>query len=563
MFCQNCGKEIRDDAKFCPYCGKVNGPDPGSGLSQGAAAAPAWEKPEGGGKKKKTGLIAGAAVAVVALVAVGVAVISGLFASPKDQVEKALLKSAAAWQAAGDKLERPDTRQWQRDGSIHQELSLELRDANGDPVGYDLSALEGLGLRMDTDYDGEARRLSAQLGAYWGQDDILSFQMAAEGAELSFASPELTGGTFYGMNTETLGADLAQMTGDDSVRSFGFNLFDLVDLAQDWVDAEAMEQSLKDAGKELWEAAEVEKAGKQTISVNGTETKTDAYRVTIPKAALRGFVDDLEDALAAMDYYGLQERLLRSMGMPEELLREQMDELKGLDVYGEMFDELRDAIRGDLELDVFLSGGYLSAVLCEGRVEDVDLELAVYLGGGKEYVDDLSVTFAASDGDEDVSVEITSTGDHGLKSGVYTDETTVLARFDGEQARVVSELSFNPGKNSDNFSWRLNVDSSGLSVCTLNAEGGLELGRELVSLDLNDVSVRFMGMKVCTLAFRYDADPHPSPISAGSAQMIGGMGEFELMLTALKLESNAQSWVEKTQTLPAARLPEELLYLIR
>ena len=566
MFCQNCGKEISDDAKFCPYCGKLNGPDTGSGIPREAAAVPAWEKPEGGGKKKKTGLIAGAAVAVVALIAVGVAVISGLFVSPKDQVEKALLKSVAAWQAAGDKLERPNTRQWQRDGSIHQEFNLELRDANGEPVGYDLSALEGLGLRMDGDYDGEARKLSAQLGAYWGQDDLISFQMAAEGAEVSFASPELTGGAFYGVNTETLGADLAKMTGDDSVKSFGFNFFDLVDLAKDWVDTEAMEQSLKDAGKKLWEAAEVEKAGKQTISVNGTETKTDAYRVTIPKAALRGFVDDLEDALAAMDYYGLQERLLRSMGMPEELLREQMDELKGLDVYGEMFDTLRDAVDGDLVLAVHVSGGYVSAItygdhlLTRFNDQSRNISLALYLGGGEEYVDDIGVQVKTPD----LSVEITSTGDHGLKSGVYTDETTVRIWQDGSTlTRVVSELSFDPGKNSDNFSWNLSVDSSGLSVCTLNAEGGLKLERDLLSLDLDDVSVRAMGIKVCTLAFRYAADPNPSPISAGSAQMIGEMGDLELMLTALKLETNAQSWVEKMEALMAARLPEELLYLIR
>lgn len=249
--------------------------------------------------------------------------------------------------------------------------------------------------------------------------------------------------------------------------------------------------------------------------------------------------------------------------MPEELLREQMDELKGLDVYGEMFDALRDAIDGDLELDVLLSDGYLSAVMYEGRVEETKVKLAVFLGGDKEYVDDLGMELIFSNGSEDASIEITSTGDHGLKSGVYTDKTTVLAQFDGEQARVVFELSFDPGKNSDNFSWSLNVDSSGLSVCTLNAGGDLKLERELVSLDLDDVSVRFMSIKVCTLAFRYAADPDPRPISAGSAQMIGEMGDLELMLTALKLESNAQTWVEKMQTLLITRLPEELLYLIR
>ena len=555
MFCRNCGKEIRDDAKFCPYCGALSGPDAGGGLSQGAAPAPAWEQPVGGGKKK-TGLVIGITVAVVAVAALLAVAAAGLFASPKNQVEKALLKSLAAYQAAGNKLEVPDTRQWQKDGSVHQELSLELRDINSGLVGYDLSALAGLGLRMDADYDGGGRRLSAELGAYWGKDDLLSFQMAADGDELSFASPELTGGAFYGMNTRTLGADLARMTGEDSVRSLGFNMFDLIDLAQDWVDTEAMEQSLKDAGKGLWEAAEVEKTGTETLDLNGTSTKATAYHITIPEEALGRYVDDLEDVLSAMDYAGLYKKMYRSIGMPEDILESLLDDLDGLDVYGELADALRDVINGDLELDVRLSGGYISAVLYEGRINGMKLDLAVYLGGGGEYVDDVSVTVKIPD----VSVEVTSSGDHGLNSGVYTDETTFLVRVDGGRVRVVSELSFDPEKGSDNFSWRLSLDSSGLSVLTLNTEGSLELARDRLSLDLDDLSVRAMGMKVCTLAFRYAAGPDPDPISPDGARMIAGLSERELMQIGDDIQNNVQRWTSDMQGLLFSRLPASLLW---
>ena len=70
MVCKNCGNEMPGGARFCPSCGAVNNPDLGSGLPQGAApygasAAPAWEGPEGGGKKKKTGLFVGIGVAVM------------------------------------------------------------------------------------------------------------------------------------------------------------------------------------------------------------------------------------------------------------------------------------------------------------------------------------------------------------------------------------------------------------------------------------------------------------------------------------------------------------------
>lgn len=65
MTCKNCGNEMRDDARFCPHCGTLNGPD----QSAGQAAVPAWEGPEDGGKKKKTGLIIAAVAAVAAVAA--------------------------------------------------------------------------------------------------------------------------------------------------------------------------------------------------------------------------------------------------------------------------------------------------------------------------------------------------------------------------------------------------------------------------------------------------------------------------------------------------------------
>lgn len=28
MFCQNCGKQLEEGSRFCPYCGAKNGPEP-------------------------------------------------------------------------------------------------------------------------------------------------------------------------------------------------------------------------------------------------------------------------------------------------------------------------------------------------------------------------------------------------------------------------------------------------------------------------------------------------------------------------------------------------------
>ncbi len=52
MFCENCGQQVNDDIKFCPFCGYDNGGNP-------AYANPVAAPPQ---KKKKTGLIIGLSV---------------------------------------------------------------------------------------------------------------------------------------------------------------------------------------------------------------------------------------------------------------------------------------------------------------------------------------------------------------------------------------------------------------------------------------------------------------------------------------------------------------------
>lgn len=55
MFCENCGKQIKDDARFCPFCGAPVNPDPGAAApaapvrSMPATAAPAAAAAMAGG----------------------------------------------------------------------------------------------------------------------------------------------------------------------------------------------------------------------------------------------------------------------------------------------------------------------------------------------------------------------------------------------------------------------------------------------------------------------------------------------------------------------------------
>lgn len=551
MTCKNCGREINDGSVFCPHCGATQAPSPESPWSAASGSAPAWEGPEGGGKKK-TGLFIGIGVAVVAVIALVAVFAGGLFSNPKKQVEAAFVKSAAAYTAAEKALGLPDTAQWQKGQKVTQHIGLELKSINSDLVGYDLSALNGLSLGLFTSYNGPDRWLSCELQSDWGADELLSVRLAADDAELYLSSPQLTGGTHYGVNTETLGADLMAMTGDDSMENVSFNLFDLVDMMLERADQEKLEQDITAANKALWEEAKVKKTGAKTLDLNGTETKTTAYRVTFPQEALENYADALVEVMSSMSSYDLYEELYRSMGMPQDQIDEIMDELEELDPYGVLADNFDDAIAeiGDLELEVCLSGGHVSGVLYEGEIDGTDLSLALYLGGGEAYVDDLSLELEV-DGE---AITVTSTGDHGGKSGVFTDKTTVK----GDPLRaasitsITSELSYEPQKSSDNFSWKLAIPSAG----SLDMSGSLAAQTNSISLDLDDITFKVMGMDVCTLAFSYHVDDQVTKGAMEDPKLITQMDQMELMTAMLDVQSRAEAWASEMEELFASRLPE-------
>lgn len=550
MTCKNCGKEINDGSVFCPYCGTVQ--------ASAQNATPAWEGPEGGGKKKKTGLIAGVAVAAVAVVAALAVALSGVFASPKGKVEKAFAKSAAAFAAAEKKLGLPDTAQWQKDQKVTQNMALELISVNGDLVGVDLSALSGLKIGLGASYSGPDRWLSADLWAGWGEDDLLDLSLKADDSQLYLSSPQLTGETSYGVNTETLGTDLKNLTGDDSMEDLSFNLFDLVDLALKEMDQEKLKQDLLAATKALWDQAEVKKTGSKTLSINGTDVKTTAYQVTIPEEALDQYMDDLEDVLSAFNYYDLYEEIYRSMGMPQEQIDEIMETLELVDPYGALADSLRDAVAeiGDLELEVCLSGGHVSGMLYADKLDGTDLSLALYLGGGEEYVDDLSLELEV----DGASLTVTSTGDHGGRSGIFTDKTTIK----GDPLRaasltsIVSELSYEPKGKSDNFSWELSIPGAG----SLKMSGSLDAQSDYLALDLDDITLKAMGIEVCTLSFSYQAEGHAGRGTVDDPKIITQMDQLELMMTALDIQQNAEAWMGEMEDLFSARLGD-LFWLLQ
>ena len=548
MFCLKCGKEIENGAKFCPHCGAVT--------SAGAGSAPSaprgdWDTPQEGKKRRGIPLIIGGVAAVVLVVALIAAAIGGLFSSPQKQVEKAVAKTIAAYAEASGKTGIPDLTELVQGRSYSQEFSVALGSISQELTGwYDLSALKGLGARVGTDYDQKGRKMDAEIAVFWDDQDLASFQMLVDGGKISVSSPDFTKGNAYGIDTETLGADLDRLGLEDDdidVKKIGFNIFDLMDKAvPDEQQTKEMKSAAEEASKELFNALEVEKVGKQSVQVNGKSTDAILYQVVIPKSAMKDYLNAMEDVMKMTDTVGMTKEILLAMGFDKSTVNEILSEMDSADVYGELFSGLKELVKtiGDVELQVYVSGGYVCAVEYSDRIEGTKVELELYLGGGSNYVDDLSLEIAVNG--EKITVE--SSGDHAGKSGVFTDETTI--KVDG--SRLTSELRYAPKSDKNNFEWTLKIDNS----ASLSMEGQLTTGKNSIDLHLEDLSVKAAGSKLLSLELDYYLGPCKGMrVSHSAPKMLLEMDEDDLMDLMEDLEDNAEDWVYDLRD----RLPASLL----
>lgn len=551
MICKNCGKEMPDDARFCPGCGAVGG------TVQNSPGYPALEKdgPESPlGGKKKTGLLIGGVLAIAAVAVAAVVAVSGLLASSKGLVERSAAKSAAAYAQASESMGLPDLSGLSWEQNISQSFALELNRINSELAGMDMSALSGLGLRMTAGLSGRERCMDFEMAGFWEDRDLISLRVAARDDEMYFGSPELTGGKFYGVNTETLGADLAAQSddGDENIKNISFNFFELMDMVLDMLESQREEQLLERANKALWEAAKVKKEGAKTLSINGNSTKTTIYRLTFPQDALADYADAVAEAMSAINYRQMYEEIFQAVGIPEEEAEDFLSELENRDVYEHLAGWFKDMLEetGDLELRLCLSGGYVSAVLYEGELGGTDIELALYLGGGENYVDNLSLEMEV-DGEK---LTVKSSGDHGGKSGVFTDKTTIRAAM----ASVTSEFRYEPKGEGDNLSWDIVIPGGG----SLNMAGSLTAPNgNSICLNLKEISLKVIGLEVCSLNLEYNAGPFQGAAAMESgAEIITRMSEEQLRQMVLDTQECTLAWAQDMEALFISRLPADLLY---
>lgn len=560
MFCLKCGKEIENGAKFCPYCGAVTG----AGAAAPAPAAPAPVAPvegrpfdgsspaSGGNRRRGMGLIAGGLVAVVLVAVLAIAFFSGLFSSPKAQVEKALGKTMASYAASWSSLGLPNLMELSQGRSYSQSISFTLDSINQEMTGSDMSALKGIGIRMGMDYDQGNKKMDADMAVVWDGEDLGSVQMLVDGGMVYLTSPDFTKGDVYGFNTETIGADLDRLGADGGevdLKKISFNIFDLIERAAPSKEqTEDTQKAIVEANKQLMDSLEVEKGGKKSVEVNGKSVDATVYNVTVTKDAMKAYINAMEDAMKAVDAKDAAEDILTAMGFDKGTVNDLLSELDDSDPYSELASQLKQAVKtiGDVELEVYVSGGCVSAVEYSDRIENSKVELGLYLGGGSSYVDDLSLELTI-DG-ETLTVE--SSGNHAGKDGVFTDETT--ARLGS--SRFTSELRYEPKADNSNFEWELKVDNT----ASVTMEGQLTTSKDSVDLRLDDLSVKAAGLKMFSLEGAYYLGPCKGmKVSVSSPTMLADMDEDDLMDLVQDIQENAADWGYDVLD----KLPDELIYL--
>lgn len=553
MFCLKCGKELADNAKFCPYCGAVTG----AGAPQSAPPASAPPVDPGTGKpgfdldprraklRGRGAVLIGAAAAVVAVVVLAVVLIAGgVFSSDKGTVEKAFAKSISAYASAAKDAGLPDLTDLLESQKYSQSVEIALEDVKLDRYYFDASALEGIGVRWSTNYDLDGEKLSASVTPFYGSADLLTAQLVMDGSKIYVNSPELMGSTYYGLDTMTLGKDLQKMGADeDMVGNISFNVFQLAKKIQEITEMDSdNEKAIEEAGKELYNAIEVTKGGKETIKVNGSSVDCTAYTVVIPKDAMKDYLKAVKSAVSdSVDYRKDLIELFSSLGLPDEVMKEIKDGLSGADMKQSVkaaFSALEDAVKalGDVELQVYVNGGYVMGVTYSHRIEGTRVKLALYLGGGKNYADDLSFTMSVDDYAE-TEIVLTSHGDHGAKSGTFTDETVLEVSQYGYTTEISSEMSYAPKKNQNNLSWRVDFDGGRIDVA-----GQLTTGKNSMELHLSELELRSGSMSVA-LTVDCSIGSFQSIPSVKSPVMLSSLNEDKLLDIVDDIQDNAEDWM--------------------
>lgn len=516
MFCENCGTKLEPGARTCPFCGasvpggwrrSAGSPDE-SGFSAPAPSRdtvdPVWETASpaySGGpeppKKSRKGLFIG--IAAIAVLCAAAAAFFLFPSNPKTQLRRAVEKSAAAYAEALEANPLIGSRgveNYERG----QGLSLEITRVSDmlDSAFLDMDFLQGMGLRLSGEISRSSRRMAGSAVLFYQDEDLLHAQFGLEDTLGKLSIPELFDGQALAFDTTTLGEELARL-GMTGTEELSFDFFGFLD------SAETGEPDGK-AFQDFLDAVEVSKDGRGNRAINGAQLSCDTYRVFIPKEALEDYLQAAAEIAA--------------------------------NPYSSASVQWGTRISQDIELTVYVHDGYVSGVLWSGEIEGEACTCKLFLGGGNDYVDDLSLELR----DESMAVLLSSSGSHAGRNGLWADSTTLRIQDNGLTIFTASsDFSYDENRSGgDNLTWTLSAGDF-----TLAAKGSAGTGDGILYVSLDDISVQaYGGIELLGLKAELQAGPYAGTHSvSGQRVLLSDMTPEELELWAVRIAENAQAWV--------------------
>ena len=533
MYCRNCGTQLSDDARFCFGCGTPTGNSAPAGNSapQQRYEAPAVPKKP---KKKVGGLIAAVAAIAVVVAAVAGLAFSGILGGDTAKVAAAVEKSTKAFTDAANSMELTDLSAIVESKKVSEDISLWINEVEGS------SAMKGIGVRLSVDSNLPGRNVAMAVTPFFGSADLVNVQMKMMDSEIYLGSPELTGGKFYMINTKTMCRDLENMGADlDEAANISFNIFDIIEKAEKLYSSnDDLTKAIKKAAAELFKNVEIEKSGTEAIEVNGKDLKCTAYDVVITKDSMHKFLTTVEQEIQKTQDPKAMMDLMASIGLPADVIDEMeytLEESTGS--ISEAFTEVHEAVEalGDIKLQLYLNGGYVVAAVYENSFGGTDAKFVLNIGGGKNYVDDISLSISA----DDEAYRIISTGNHAGTGNTYSDET-VVEYVSGSRKMTLAELNttFAPKQTSDNLSIKLQMDS-----VVVQLRGQLTCKKDSMNLHLDKIALSEDNEKLAVLGMELSIGKYESDnINVKNHIALAKMTQDDLMDAAQAISDYASDW---------------------
>lgn len=373
MNCPYCNQEVREDVKFCSYCGQA--------LNQ-EAVVPADSEPP---KKSKKWMLPAAAVAVAALAGGAYFMMSQV--DPKEAVIGAFKSITAEGQLSPTEeifgLSAMSEKLSTGSRQVYMDLTLE---ESSDPT---LNQMASGKLAISSYDDKENNRMAVDMVVGYGGMDLASVEFYRDETQIAAAIPELSeklfvvnytedlegqikNSPFIGMLLEQNGTDLTGLNRYlEKSTEAALESEALYDLEALWNRYKEGSQAIED----LKAAMVVEKLDKNEFTMDVSAKNCKGYHVTITKDALLQFIKAtkdffLDDEILKSDMLSHLEMMLELQGtmvmmadpsmpsaaeMQEELWEEyekQMDDvIKAL-----------EASMGDVTMNVYVrKGGQMAA----------------------------------------------------------------------------------------------------------------------------------------------------------------------------------------------------------